>query len=145
MHHKNFKHSSANHNNPQHVKPKYPTGPAPEKTKSSFLAKLRGKFQEKPATESEIKQLRLNAQREVYKTQMAVAKSKRPSRFNGLGISEQPSRGHRRDQQEPSFLFGSSKSEGGFLDTSKTPSLSFITGQSEKKPKGYKSGLEELF
>lgn len=152
MHHKNHKFSTANHNNPSHIKPNdLPTGPSPggasTMKKPSFLSNLRDKFKEKPATAEEIGQLRLNTQREELKTRMKKAKMARPSRF-GFMESNQPS--YRKQssfrQQEDNSLFGSSKSGGGFLDSSWSPSFSMFGGTPEKKgKKNQGSGLEDLF
>ena len=155
MHHKNHKNSTSNHNNPAHMKNQYPTTPAPQSgPKRSVLSRLKERFQEKPATESEVKQLGLNAKREVYKTAIQKAKSARPSRFSGFGGgSSGPSyrKSSRLAPQENSFLFGPSNSGGGFLSSESTPSLSFITGVEEKKGRGRKQesglgkGLTDLF
>lgn len=121
--------------------------------KSSLLSKIRGKFQEKPATPEEVRQLKLQAQKETYKTAIYKAKSARPGRLErisgGFGGGErQPS--YRRSSprgQEDSFLLGPSKSSGGsFLDFGSGPSLSmFGGGQQKGRGKQQKSGLEELF
>lgn len=138
-------HSTSNHNNAQHQK--YPTQPVPQKAKTSILAKIAGRFKEKPATPEEVRQLGLNAKRETYKTQIAKAKQARPSRLGMFGGSEPAPRYRQTSKynQEESFLFGGNKGGGGFLDMGSGPSLDFITGGGGKKPKGYKSGLEEMF
>ena len=139
-------HSTSNHNDPQHQK--YPTQPAPQNEKRSVLTRIAQRFKEKPATQEEVKQLGLNAKREVYKTAIAKAKAGRPSRFSGF-ISSTPPSGYRRsrEQDSGSFLFGGSGKESSFLDFGSGPSLSFLTDGSEKKSRGkpQKSGLEEMF
>lgn len=151
MHHKNNRFSSANHNNPQHEKPKYPSNPVPEaRSKESVLTRIRQRFQEKPATEAEVKQLRLDTVREELKTRKTIAKQSRPSRFSGFGGGQSSTPSYRRGskirQEEPSFLFGGGgKSTNSFLDFGSGPSLSFLTGESGKKSKNQKSGLEEMF
>ena len=80
MHHfdKNHKHSTNNHNLPQHQKGNggYPSHPAPggantsSPQKPSYFSRIKEKFQKKPeapATKEEIQQLKLNAQREQYR------------------------------------------------------------------------------
>ena len=147
LHHKknNNRHSSDNHDNPQHEKNNFPNEPAPQQRKTNFLNKIRERFQEKPATEGEIRQLRLNTVREELKTRQRLAKQKRPSRFASLGSNPAPSyrRSSRFNTQEDSGFFGSSSGKS-FLDFGSGPSLSFITGEG-KKGKNQKSGIEELF
>ena len=156
MHHKNHKNSTSNHNNPAHMKDQYPTSPAPQSgPKRSVLSRLKERFQEKPATAEEVKQLGLNAKREVYKTAIQKAKSARPSRFSGFGGGGSSGPSYRKSSrfapQENSFLFGPSNSGGGFLDSSAGPSFSFITGAEEKRGRGRKQesglgkGLTDLF
>lgn len=172
MHHKNFKNSTANHNNPQHQKDihyingekhtvyqgrhEYPSSPAPQSgPKRSVLSRFRERFQEKPATAEEVKQLGLNAKRESFKTQIARAKAARGSRLDRLTGSggRQPS--YRRTShysQQDSGLFGNSGG-GSFLDMGNGPSLDFITGgNSQARGRGKKQdsgftgkGLSELF
>ena len=149
MHHKNNRNSTANFNNPQHHQPeKYPTGPVPQQRKQSALARFRERFREKPATAEEIRQLTLNTRREELKTRMKLAKNRRPSRFSGFGGGgeRQPSyrRSSKYNRQEDSGFFGGGG--GSFMDFGSGPSLSFLTGTSNKpRGKNQKSGLEELF
>ncbi len=165
MHHKNHKHSTSNHNNPQHQKPDYPSEPNPggrygggyptkptpsTGRKSNFLKTIAAKFKEKPATEDEIKQLKLNTVREELKTRKQIAKTKRPSRFSGFGGGESRQPSYRRSSShndEGSFLFGGSNNKGGsFLDFNSGPSLGMFGGGQEKKSrKNQRSGLEEMF
>lgn len=156
MHHKNNRFSTSNHNNPQHMKPDdLPNKPSPggayTPKKSNFLKQIAGRFKEKPATEEEVKQLKLDAQREIFKTAKQKAKANRPSRFSFGNETRQPSyrKSSKYAQEDNSFLFGNSKSTGsGFLDSSWTPGLSMFGGnpqQSKKSNKNQKSGLEELF
>ena len=150
MHHKNHANSTANHNNPQHHKPSSTPPPQPPK-KASVLNRIRERFKEKPATADEVKQLRLNAQRETYKTQIQKAKTSRPSRFSGFGGGGQSrSPSYRRTSHyadNDSFLFGGGNRGSGFLDMGNGPSLDFITGNSSKSSRGKRqtSGLEEMF
>ena len=166
MHHKNNRFSTANHNNPQHYKannniPSMPSpGGASTQKRSSVLSKIRDKFKEKPATPQEVAQLKLDAQREVYKTQKVNAKRSRPSRFENIfgGGGGQPSgrssRGSRRTSSEPSFLFGGGGGEsmggGMFGSSGEGPSLDMFKWKTEK-PKRQKnnqefgSGLKDLF
>ena len=141
MHHKNFKNSTANHNNPAHHKPDFPSHPAPESApRRSFLTKFRERFQEKPATPEEVKQLRLNAQREVAKTQIQRAKQARPSRLDNImgGGGGARQAGRRQQDQGGSWLLGPQpkSSGGGFLDSSSSPNFSFITGVEPQKSRG---------
>lgn len=163
MRHNQNKNSTANHGNSQHQKPNHMTHqyggndlPNPQRPqKRSVLSRFRERFQEKPATESEVKQLGLNAKREVYKTAIQKAKSARPSRFqNAFGSGDrQPSyRKSSKYAQNDSFLFGPSNSQGdGFLSSKSSPSLSFITGVEEKRGRGKRQesglgkGLTDLF
>lgn len=157
MHHKNHKHSTSNHNNPQHIKPEYPSKPAPQSGgKKSVLSRIRERFQEKPATAEEVRQLRLDAQREVYKTQKLSAKARRPSRFGSFGGSSGPSyrRGSSRAApQTGSWLLSENSRIGdNFLSGGGSgPSLDFITGANQKPSRGRKQesgfgqGLSDLF
>ena len=130
-----------------------PSGPAPggasTPKKSSVLSKIREKFKEKPATREEVEQLKLDAQRETYKTQKQLAKSKRPSRFAFLEGGGSPSSRGRRSQETGSFLFGGGGGKsngGGLLDFGSGPSLGmFGGGEKPRRGKQQKSGLEELF
>ena len=153
MRHNQNKHSSANHSNSQHQKSSYPTSPAPQSApKRSVLSRIRGRFQEKPATEEEVKQLGLNAKREVYKTAIQKAKSSRPSRFSGFGSGggRQPSR--RSNRSGDSGLFGGGNSGSWLMGPSEGPSLDFITGndsrsrgRGRKQDSGFGKGLSDLF
>lgn len=151
-----------NHNNSEDQRPEHTTHqygredlPQPQKQKGpSYLSRFREKFREKPATAEEIRQLKLNTQREEYKTRLRRAKQARPSRFGGLtgGGERQPSyrRSSRYRQQSDSGLFGGgggSNFGGSFLDFGSGPSLSFLTGEGQRprRSKNQKSGLEELF
>jgi len=156
LHHRNHKNSTNNHNQPQHIKNQYPSAPAPQsQPKQSVLKRFRERFQEKPATAEEVKQLGLNAKRETYKTQIQRAKSSRPGRFDNLmgGGGRQPSyrRGSKFAPQENSFLLGPPSSGGGFLSSGSEPSFSFITGVEPKKGRGRQpesglgKGLTDLF
>lgn len=156
MHHKNHKHSTSNHSNPAHYKTNnnIPTAPAPggasTPRKSNFLKTIAQKFKEKPATEDEVRQLGLNAKRETYKTQIQRAKSSRPSRFSGLGVSEsrQPSyRKSSRHAEDNSWLFNNQKSESSFLTKSDFGEglSNMFGGGNQKRGKNQKSGLEDLF
>lgn len=126
--------------------------PNPQKPKGpSFISKIKGKFQEKPATAEEVRQLGLNAKRETFKTQIQKAKAARPSRFGnyGGGFSSGPSnrRTSHRTQQD-SGLFGGSG--GSFLNFGEGPSLSFLTGDTGKKSRkkqesGFGQGISDLF
>ena len=157
MHHKNHKHSSTNHNSPQHQKNQYPTTPAPQSPpKRSVISRFKERFQEKPATADEVKQLGLNAKREVYKTMIQKAKSSRPSRFDNLmgGGGRQPSRRTRLTSQDNSFLFGSPSRSGGggFMESDSGPSFSFITGVEPQRGRGkrqeqsgFGKGITDLF
>ena len=155
MRHNQNKHSTANHGNSQHERNQYPTSPAPQSApKRSVLSRIRGRFQEKPATEEEVKQLGLNAKREVYKTAIQKAKSSRPSRFSGFGGGGNSGPSYRKSSkfaQQDSGLFGNSNSGSWLMDSSSGPSLNFITGAEEKKGRGRKQesgfgkGLSDLF
>lgn len=154
MHHKNHKHSTENFKNPQHQeKPKLPSQPAPSSERRSVLKRLTERFREKPATADEVKQLRLNTQREVLKTQMQRAKSSRPSRFNfgGGGSSGSSYRRTTHRYQQDSGLFGGGNSGGGgLLNFGEGPSLNFLTGNQQKprrgkQDSGFGEGLKELF
>lgn len=152
MHHRNHRHSSANHNNPAHHKSDYPSSPALQsERKPSVISRIRERFREKPATAEEVKQLRLDAQREVYKTQKQKAKNARGSRFDRIGGSSGPSyrRSSPRYQQQDSGLFGGGGG-GSFMDFGEGPSLSFLTGASSKqrgrqKQQSFGSGLTDFF
>ena len=143
------KHSTENIKNPQHERNQYPSHPAPQSApKRSVLSRIRGRFEEKPATAEEVKQLGLNAKREVYKTAIAKAKSARPSRFSGFGGGSQSS--GRRSRQQESGLFGGGNSGSWLMGPSEGPSLSFITGQEpkgrgKKQDSGFGKGLTDLF
>lgn len=154
MHHK--KHHTDNHNKPQHQQNKnqFPTAPAPSSERKSVLARIRGRFQEQPASKAEINQLRLDTMREELKTRKQLAKSKRPSRFGGFGGGEpRPSyrRGSPRAPPESgSWLFSQPKGGGGFMDMGSGPSLDFITGANSKPSRrkqdsGFGQGLTDLF
>ena len=158
LHHKNQnKHSTANHGIPQHEKQHFPSGPAPQThRKTSVLSKIRERFQEKPATAEEVKQLGLNAKRETYKTAIYKAKSARPGRldritggFGGGGGSRQSS--SRRSRPQESGLFGDSNGPSWLMGPSQGPSLNFITGQEDrprrgrKEESGFGKGLTDMF
>lgn len=126
--------------------------PNPQKPKGpSFISKIKGKFQEKPATPEEVRQLGLNAKRESYKTQIQKAKAARPSKFGnfGGGFSGSPSRRTSHRVQQDSGLFGGGGNS--FLNFGEGPSLSFLTGQQTKTPRGKKQqssfgqGLTDMF
>jgi len=149
LHHKNHKHSSSNHNNASHQKPDYPSNPVPQSApKRSVLSRFKERFQEKPATEEEVKQLGLNAKREVYKTAIQKAKSARPSRFSAF--SNGPSSGRGTRHQE-SGLFGGGGSGSWLMDSNSGPSFGFITGaepqkgRRSKQDSGFGKGLTDLF
>ena len=152
MHHKNHKNSTANHSNPSQHKPAYPSAPAPQSgtPKRSVLSRIRDRFQEKPATADEVKQLALDAKREQYKTLKAKAKAGRPSRFSGFG-GPPPSRRSSRSVSEDSGLFGGGGSGNWLLGEGNSgPSLSFITGEQKqvrgrKQDSGFGKGLSDLF
>ena len=140
---------------PPNISGKLPTGPAPSVKKQGFLGKIKERFREPDATEQDVSQLKLNTEREEFKTRMYTAKSKRPSRFDRLlsgGQSQQPS--YRRmprqmPREENSFLFGSSQS-GGFLSTpSSNDGVLDMLGAGRpsfsKSKKYQKSGLEDMF
>jgi hypothetical protein len=133
-----------------------PKGPVPQTRKSNFLKTIAQKFKEKPATEEEIKQLKLNTVRDELKTRQRIAKQRRPSRFSGFGGGRfagggGQSSGRRSrpsNDESGSFLFGGGTSKGsGFLDFDSGLSLSMFGGggQEKKRGKNQKSGLEELF
>jgi len=155
LRHNQNKHSTANHGNSQHQRNQYPTGPAPQThRKTSVLSKIRERFKEKPATEEEVKQLGLNAKREVYKTAIQKAKSSRPSRFSGFGGGGNSGPSYRRSSkfaQQDNGLFGSSNSGSWLMDSSSGPSLNFITGaepqkgRRNKQESGFGKGLSDLF
>ena len=150
MHHKN-------HNSPQHIKNNYPNSPAPQSVpKRSVLSRLRSRFQEKPATEAEVKQLGLDAKREVYKTMKAKAKAGRPSRFSGFGGGGSSGPSYRRSskyaQQDNSGLFGGGNGGSWLMGPSEGPSLDFITGndsrsrgRGRKQDSGFGKGLSDMF
>ena len=152
MHHKNQnKFSTNNHSNPQHEKPAYPSHPVPQSApKRSAFSRFREKFQEKPATAEEVKQLGLDAKREYYKTLKAKAKAGRPSRFSGFG-GPPPSRRSGRSAPEDSGLFGGSGSGNWLLGEGNSgPSFGFITGEQKqsrgrRKDAGFGQGLSDLF
>lgn len=156
MHHNNHKNSTSNHNNPHHQKPSYPSGPAPQSApKRSVLSRLRERFKEKPATAEEVKQLGLNAKREVYKTAIHKAKSARPGRLDrlsgGFGGGGQHS-SRRSSRQDNSGLFGGGSNNSWLMGPSEGPSLDFITGNDSRKAvrnrrqdSGFGKGLEDLF
>lgn len=134
--------------------PESPTSDSYVPPKQSVLARIRGRFQEKPASKAEIDQLRLDTVREELKTRKQLARSKRPSRFGGFGGGEpRPSyrRGSSRAPPESgSFLFGPSSRGGGFMDMGEGPSLDFITGANSKsrgrrQDSGFGQGLTDLF
>ena len=108
------------------------------------MQRFRESFKEKPATKEEVAQLRLDAQREVYKTQKMKARSARPSRFGNFGGTSSGRTGHSR-QSDP--LGGGSWLMGG----GEGPSLNFITGGGEKTGRRKKNepafgqGLTDLF
>lgn len=110
--------------------------PGPQRPqKHSVLSRIRGRFQEKPATEEEVKQLGLNAKRETFKTQIQRAKSARPSRLDRLtgGSSRQPS--YRRTShyaRQDSGLFGGGGGSSWLDSSDSGPSLDFITGANSK-------------
>lgn len=123
--------------------------------KRSVLSRFRERFQEKPATAEEVKQLGLNAKREIYKTQIQKAKSNRPSKWGGGGAfsssGRQPSyrRSSKYSTEGESWALGGG-GPGSFLGADKTPSLNFITGQDErprgrKQESGFGKGLTDLF
>ena len=164
LHHKNNNnHSTANHDNPQHQKPGHmhfqygkndlPNPQRPQKR--SVLNRIRERFQEKPATPEEVRQLGLNAKRETYKTQIQKAKSSRPSRFDNImgGGGRQPSyrRGSKYAPQD-SGLFGGG-SAGSWLESGNGPSFDFITGGGQQRGRRSSSndngftgkGLSDLF
>lgn len=157
MRHNQNKHSSANHGNSQHQKPDHMTHqyggndlPNPQRPpKRSVFSRFKERFQEKPATAEEVKQLGLNAKRETFKTQIAKAKSQRPSRFSGFGGGGQTS--SRRSRSEETGLFGGKNSGSWLMGPSEGPSLNFITGAEEKRGRGKKQesgfgkGLSDLF
>lgn len=167
MRHNQNKHSTANHGNSQHEQPKHMEAqygrndmPGPQRPpKRSVLSRLRGKFQEKPATSEEVAQLKLQAQRESYKTAIHKAKSARPGRldrisggFGGGGSGPSYRKSSKYAPQDNSFLFGPSKAQGGgFLDSNNEPSFSFITGvepqrgRGKKQESGFGKGLTDLF
>lgn len=126
--------------------------PNPQKPKGpSFISKIKGKFQEKPATPEEVRQLGLNAKRETFKTQIQRAKSARPGRFDSLtGGGGGSSRRTSHRAQQDSGLFGGGGNS--FLNFEEGPSLSFLTGQQTKTPRGKKKqesgfgqGITDLF
>lgn len=143
MHHKknNNIHSTDNHDNPQHQKPNYPSRPAPQKYGKSVLTRIRERFKEKPVTPEELKELKMKAQKETYKTQIARAKNARPSRLDSI-IGSGKSSG-RRTSSDP--LGGGS----WLLGSSEEPSLSFITGVDNRKSRTKEptigKGLTDLF
>ena len=179
MHHKNHHNSTQNFNNPQHHKnnnrPEYPSGPSPggrygggyptkpvpsTSRKPSVLSKIRDKFKEKPATKEQVAQLKLDAEREVYKTRKAVAKKARPSRFDffsgggssGGGGRRSSGGGRRVTRQDNggSFLFSGDSSMGNdfFSGGGEGPSLDMFKWDSGKKPKSKKNqrdGISDLF
>lgn len=120
--------------------------------KPSFISKVREKFKEKEPTREEIQKLALQAKKETLKTQIARAKSARPSRFSGFGSGESRPSGRRSRQQENSFLFGSPNQGSSFLDMGSGPSLDFITGNNSrqsgrgrKQDSGIGKGLSDMF
>lgn len=126
--------------------------PNPQKPKgTSFISKIKGKLQEKPATPEEVRQLGLNAKRETFKTQIQKAKAARPSKFGnfGGGFSSTPSRRTSHRVQQDSGLFGGGG--GSFLNFGEGPSLSFLTGDTGKQKRGKKQqsgfgqGISDLF
>lgn len=158
MHHKNHKNSTSNHSNPAHQKPAYPSSPAPQKTGKSALARIRERFQTKPATPQEIQQLRLDTVREELKTRKQLAKNKRPSRFTFGGGFQSAPPSYRRSSsragpQTGDWLFGNSGGMSGDFLTGgnrEGPSLDFITGtnsgrQGRRSSKPQRSGLDDLF
>jgi len=142
---------------PPNVSGKLPTGPAPSIKKQGFLGKIKERFREPDATEQDVSQLKLNTEREEFKTRMYTAKSKRPSRFDRIlsgGQSQQPS--YRRmsrqmPRNEGSFLMGDQSSSSGFLSTpSHNDGLLDMLGAgkssySPKSKKYQKSGFDEMF
>lgn len=164
MRHNQNKHSTANHGNSQHEKPNHMTYqyggndlPNPQRPpKRSVLSRFKERFQEKPATAEEVKQLGLNAKREIYKTAIHKAKSARPGRldrisggFGGGGSSRGRSTRH---SENDSIFLGSPNKGGGFLDSSEGPTFDFITGGnssqkrgSRKQESGLGKGLTDLF
>lgn len=159
MRHNQNKHSTANHNNPQHQKPEHMTYqygrndmPYPQKPrKTSLLRKVQERFKEKEPTPQELQKLAMQARKETLKTQIAKAKSARPSRFSMF--SEQGSQpsyrksSPRGQAQESSWLLGPQKSTGSFLDMGSGPSLSMFGGTPPPKGRGkqQRSGIEDLF
>ena len=129
--------------------------PGPQRPpKRSVLSRITGKFKEKPATSEEVAQLKLQAQRETYKTAIHKAKSARPGRLDrisgGFGGGQSSGRRSSRSNQD-SGLFGNSNSGSWLMGPSQGPSLNFITGAEEKKGRGKKEesglgkGLTDLF
>ena len=163
MHHKNHNNSTSNHGNPQHQKPNHTTYqygrndmPNPQRPpKRSVLSRFKERFQEKPATAEEVKQLGLNAKREVYKTAIQKAKSARPSRFSGFGGGGGSGPSYRRSSkyaQQDNGLFGGGNSGSWLMGPSEGPSLDFITGndsksrgRNKKQESGFGKGLTDLF
>lgn len=129
--------------------------PGPQRPpKRSALSRIRGRFQPKPTTSEEVAQLKLQAQKETYKTAIQKAKSSRPSRFSGFGGGGNSGPSYRRSSkfaQQDSGLFGNSNSGSWLMDSSSGPSLNFITGAEEKKSRGkrqdsgFGKGLSDLF
>ena len=130
--------------------------PGPQRPqKRSVLNRIRERFQEKPATAEEVKQLHLNAKRETYKTQIQKAKSARGSKWDNIvgGGGRQPSyrRGSRYAPQD-SGLFGGGGG-GSWLESGNGPSFDFITGGGQKQGRSRRSedsgftgkGLSDLF
>ena len=122
--------------------------------KPSFISKVREKFKEKPATAEEVRQLKLQAQKETYKTAIHKAKSGRPGRLDkiagGFGGGGGQSSGRRVSRQQESGLFGGGNSGSWLMGPSEGPSLSFITGQEpkgrgKKQDSGFGKGLTDMF
>lgn len=163
MRHNQNKHSTANHGNSQHEKPNhmhYQYGrndlPNPQRPpKRSVLSRITGKFKEKPATREEVAQLKLQAQKETYKTAIHKAKSARPGRLDrisgGFGGGGGQSSGRRSRSNQDSGLFGGGNGGSWLMGPSQGPSLNFITGAEEKRGRGRKEesglgkGLTDLF
>ena len=166
------KYSTSNHNNPQHQKNNnqgpssgYPSHPAPggpsTPQRKGFAERLREKFSkppEKPATRAEVEQMKLDSQRQQYKfnKQFYTQREKELKRGNGgwqsLFSNAPPARTvrgtSRRQPEEQSWLLSDSNRGndifGGGLGGGEG-ALGMFGAGSQKKPKGYKSGIEDMF
>lgn len=163
MHHRNHHHSTANHNNPHHHQPTHhATPPVPSGRgfeKRGLLEKVRERFKEKPTTAEEVEQLGLKAKKETFKTQIYKAKRERPSGIGSLvfggrseGTPARRSASRQPSQESYGLGWGFESSNSGLMGSKNAEfgsglndMLGMGSGNSGRKKKYQKSGLEEMF